>query len=167
MPGKELDEAVELAGSDSVQAGTKLLSAIDREIGNLRRQVKKMTNRQSAREGHTRENIEKLIRESAGWGYQAGTLGAPPIVPDVEWNDDGTWRITTEAPKNSREVTPSVEDYEDRKSRQIRQLEEEIKKVERERRGKFGIVGLGDEKWLRDLKDKLSRIDPGNIWASR
>lgn len=94
-----------------------------------------------------------------------GRAGAPRAVPDVEWNDDGTWRILTEIPRRRSE--PLLSD--DAVARQVKALEGEIKQLERNKHnpaGRLGMTAFGDREWLRELKRKLARIDPTNPWST-
>lgn len=50
------------------------------------------------RDLETRDSIESVIRKSEAWGYAIGRVNAPQAIPDIEWDDDGTCRITIEIP---------------------------------------------------------------------
>ena len=130
----------------------------------------RLRDRRATRHEATRENIESVIQTSAEWGYQMGRSGATWAVPDIEWNDDGSWRITTAVP-HRRPPSHPVADVP-RRRLQIEQLEEEIKTLERKRHRDQALgTPLGgmfntDDGWLRSLKKKLADLDPGNVWAS-
>jgi hypothetical protein len=119
------------------------------------------------RSQQSRDSIESIIRKSAAWGYDMGIAGAPGAEPEIEWNPDGSWRITTEVPpgRRSGEVLRAAQ-LQASRARHIRELEDEIKKIERERSSPLGMGGgmeLG--LWLSTLKSKLNTIDPGSPWT--
>ncbi|MBO0609866.1 hypothetical protein [Myceligenerans salitolerans] len=128
------------------------------------RRVHAADHRTSKQRSDTREGIEDVIRKSAAWGYDMGRAGARRAVPDVEWNEDGTWRIVTEVPRHRSQ--PQVSG--DALTRQVRAWEDEIKELEREKYNPLvvsGVTHLGNQKWLSELKRKLARVDPTNPWV--
>lgn len=146
-------------GEAMAQATKQLMGAASR-----------LKDRRASRHEATRENIESVIQTSAEWGYEMGRAGATRAVPDIEWNDDGSWRITTAVPPR-RPPSHPVSDVA-RRRLQIEQLEEEIKALERKRHrdqvlgNPLGGMFNTDDGWLRSLKKKLAELDPGNVWAS-
>jgi hypothetical protein len=133
--------------------------------------ARSVRNQAMHRQEETRERIEAVIRTSAAWGYEMGRAGAPEAVPDIAWNKDGTWRITTEVPKATaapkRAPAPRIEYYDD--MREVRELVKEIKEIERKRHGGPGALGgllaFQDDGWLKELKRRLAMVDPRNPWA--
>lgn len=146
----------------------------DRVLQRLRRmiQIQKASRKRDARErqANTRDSIETVIRNSAAWGYKMGRAGAPEAVPDIEWDDEGNWRITTTVPTGDV-ASRSLKEYRDAarhdSERHIRSLEDEIKQIERQQaQSPMGHVArLMDDPWLKSLKARLRRIDPDNPWA--
>lgn len=184
-----LEELIKLAEAFGVPKAV-VDRALARSPGDLaaqRESVRKILRNEADRSRHlryqaeqrpreTRESIEAVIRKSASWGYDMGKAGAPKAVPDVEWNADGTWQITTEVPA----VNPAARQPEPPRSidtrqiratdrhRQIKAFEDEIKDLERKRHSPFGGSGLSafvNDNWLEELKSRLRSIDPTNPWA--
>lgn len=119
------------------------------------------------RSQQSRDSIESIIRKSAAWGYGMGVAGAPAAEPDIEWNADGSWRITTEVPSGrGLSGTLRATQRQASRARHIRELEDEIKKVEREKLSPM-VMGGGMELglWLATLKSRLNTMDPGNPWT--
>jgi hypothetical protein len=123
--------------------------------------------RQASRSQQSRESIESVVRKSASWGYEMGKAGAPEAVPDIEWGDDGGWRITTEVPLPRRTPSRPSHDSGAERVRQIRTLENEIKELEKKKYSLSASVTsqLVDAPWLSELKRRLQRLDPGNPWG--
>lgn len=96
-------------------------------ISMLRRRIYELNRQHSQRQDELRTSLESVIRKSSSWGYEMGVAGAPKVVPDIEWNDDGSWRITTEIPRVHRAKTAL--EHEKRSTRQIVALENEIKEL--------------------------------------
>lgn len=128
----------------------------------------------ATRREQTRESIETVIRNSAAWGYKMGRAGAPQAVPDIEWDNDGNWHITTTVPEGSSQPTAqslmSATDKQRRvleEARLVKELEDEIKHIERHAaQSPFPSAGvLSNDKWLAKLKQRLRRVDPSNPWA--
>lgn len=120
------------------------------------------------RSQESRDSIERIIRKSATWGFDMGVAGAPSAEPEVEWNSDGSWRIATEVPPSTKsEAVAKAVQMSASQTRSIKELEDEIKKLERERLSPFGsgISRMNSEPWLRELKSRLSLVDPGNPWS--
>ncbi|MEE9964065.1 MAG: hypothetical protein K4304_03105 [Propionicimonas sp.] len=112
-----------------------------------------------------RRSIETIIQKSASWGYDMGNSGAARVVPEVQWDEDGSWRITTEVPQrnpDTRTLGPMSATY----SRQVKDLEDEIKRLERERHSLAGMINPASTNGLlAALKTRLRRLDPANIWG--
>lgn len=116
------------------------------------------------RDVEARDSIESVIRKSAAWGYAMGRANAPQAVPDVEWADDGTWRITTEIPSEEPYLRGNAK--ESAHLRHVRELEDLIKNLDRKRYSSMSIAGsVQDFGWIAELKRRLARLDPGNPWA--
>jgi hypothetical protein len=163
-----LDKVLQEAGKEPEAARQRLITVLV-ERANLARQSAAQVTRPSKTE--TRESIEAVIRESAAWGYDMGRAGAGKTVPDVEWNPDGTWRITTEVPQRrvATVSSPAKSRGSDKSpdSRAVRELEDEIKKLERLNHSPLHGLGsqIGDAGWLHELKRRLRAVDPANPWA--
>ena len=159
-----LDQYQDRAETEPVQAWESLTKHVLAEAERTR----SLRNQAVHRQKETRESIEAVIRKSAAWGYDMGSAGAPEAVPDIEWNTDGTWRITTEVPeRRPKERTITNVDPGSNRLRQITALEKEIKDLERKQHSPFGagLASFVDQGWLRELKNRLSKIDPGNPWT--
>lgn len=121
----------------------------------------------------SRSSLESVIQKSAAWGYEMGKAGAPEAIPDIEWNPDGSWSITTEIPQGSvkrRDQDRRVRLGTSGKSehRAIAALEKEIKDLEKAKHSPVAAARLGvltNSGWLTELKARLRSVDPGNPWA--
>lgn len=161
-----MDQLVAQEGFDPDRVLERLQRSIRIQRASRRRDAR-------ARQADTRDSIETVIRNSAAWGYKMGRAGAPEAVPDIAWDDDGNWRITTTVPTSDLS-SRSLKEYRDRDAatqdsqRQIRSLEDEIKQIERQQaRSAMGNVArMMDDPWLASLKARLRRIDPNNPWAA-
>jgi hypothetical protein len=115
------------------------------------------------RDLETRDSIESVIRKSAAWGYEVGSAGASFAAPDVEWEPDGSWRITTEVPAR---IEPRKSTAQRNRLRQIKDLEDEIKDLERQRYSSASLSrSVQDLGWIMEMKRRLADLDPGNPWA--
>lgn len=145
------------AEEDPDSAAKRLTMLVRRRLHELDRRNRMYRDQARA----SRASVESVIQKSAEWGYDMGRAGAPRAVPDIEWNPDGTWKITTEVPprRPSRDSTS--------RTKQILSLQDEIKKLDRRQHVGPGISLLSpsEEEWLRELKRKLAVADPGNPWA--
>lgn len=156
LPKELVDSLYEEARQNPDTARKRVLNSV---TSHFREQRNRAVHRQEG----ARDSIEAVIRKSAAWGYDMGRAGAPKAVPDIEWNDDGTWHITTEIPKGRRSTARSSEEA---RLRHIKDLEDEIKKQEQLAHSAVGLAMPGRQGWLRQLKDRLARIDPDNPWAT-
>lgn len=151
-----------LADPSRQHAALRTLQAHARKAGKAR-------TRQVSRTQQSRDSVESVIRKSAAWGYEMGKVGAPEAVPDIEWSDDGGWRITTEVPAPRRVPghTSQSHDHGADRERHIQSLEKEIKEIEKRTSSVFGsLATMGvSQTWLAELKRRLSSIDPDNPWA--
>lgn len=123
--------------------------------------------RQRQHEEQTRSSIESVIQKSASWGYDMGKAGAPPTTPDIEWDADGGWRITTDVPARKPDsgqarARSAVQAQAERdRLRHIDYLVAEIKSRESQ---PMYMLGRRDD-YLQELKRRLTVIDPGNPYA--
>lgn len=152
--GPKAAARVTLAMRDDPDAALKLIQA-------------GTTNSGVPRSQQSRDSIESIIRKSAAWGYDMGVAGAPGAEPEIEWNPDGSWRITTEVPPRSRSgAVVRAMQMNASHARHVKELEDEIKEAERKKLSPFSASArLDAEPWLRELKSRLVAIDPGNPWA--
>ncbi|WP_460839844.1 hypothetical protein [Nocardioides marmoraquaticus] len=123
------------------------------------------------RAASTRDSIESIVQKSAAWGYDVGASGSEPLVPDIQWNDDGSWHITTAVPKAVRSApSRSRSDQDDLRDlvnprRHVERLEREIIAMEKKATSPLGgltAASLSETRYLEELKSRLSTIDPGN-----
>ena len=135
--------------------------AAERLTAEIRGRLRQLSQRNEQVLDQARSSLESVIQKSAQWGYEMGRAGAPRAVPDIEWNADGTWKITTEVPAR-RQVKESST-----RARQIQSIVDEIKELDRRDNVAPGVSMLSERErtWLFELKRKLAMADPGNPWA--
>lgn len=167
IPVAFLLRLAQLMGASAEERGTikSLLESRPSDYGVLILMLERLARRARPSPLANRRSIEGIIQKSASWGYDMASSGAAKVVPDVEWGDDGSWKITTEVPpsgpkRNSFETLAAIH------RRQVKDLEDEIKKLERE---SHSLVGMRNPIEARELmavlKGRLRRLDPANIWG--
>lgn len=152
-------------------------SARDQGVGSETQGVE--PDRRVADEAARRKAIEKIIRDSAGWGWdmaQLGTFKSRP-APVIEWSDDGLplivygegQRRTGLASLVARDPVVDRTERVQRLEKAIRDLQEEI-----DRPAMSSIAALGSiygdpkepkRKQLQRFKDQLLKIDPNSPWV--
>lgn len=102
VPSAERTRLAELATRDPERGRQEAEATVRRMVLGFRGSRAQSPERDRER----RDNIEEIVRKSAEWGYDVAKAGAPKAVPDIEWSDDGGWRITTEVPKRKPSTEP-------------------------------------------------------------
>lgn len=128
------------------------------------------------REGARRLAMERVIRESAGWGYDMATLGFKSRpVPEIIWDDQGRPQILyargqTEEEEREQYLSPILRARP--VTEQVRRLEEEIRQLERQRDDPRRLATLDAPSYLtfdhqlRRLRTQLSILDPNSPYAT-
>lgn len=127
---------------------------------------------QTATEAARREAIEKIIRDSAGWGWDMagiGFKGRP--TPNIEWTSDGSPRILYGESATVGHHWPNVSGRN--QGEYARRLEQEIRTVEDEIQSPMRMTQFdrltGKDKMqalrLADLKARLREADPNSPYA--
>lgn len=111
-----------------------------------------------------KNSAEEIVRRSAEWGYDVAKAGGKRAVPDIEWQEEGGWRIVSEVPAG-RENDALDQSVESRRIRHITRLEQEIQNLEKERANAVGLTGPGNYMVLQKYKNTLQDMDPGNPFA--
>lgn len=126
------------------------------------------------RETVRRTAVERVIKESAGWGYDMAGIGFQSRpVPVIEWDDNGRPRILYASGEVAQQRASGITRLQKPVSAEdtIRRLEELIMKSERDQDNLFrkaaggGLNRVAEEKELERLKERLRRIDPANPFA--
>jgi hypothetical protein len=127
-------------------------------------------------EAYRRVAIEKIIRESAGWGWDMAQIGFKTRPnPIIKWHRDGTPHIIsgegiTDAPSKLL-VSPwrfhRAPDYD--RQEHARRLERMIQELTEEAENP-AAVQIGDSREvnarkIQALKTQLRQIDPNSAWA--
>lgn len=130
-----------------------------------------------------RAAIEKIIRDSAGWGWDMARLGQfkSKPVPVIEWGDDGQPRIVRGEGQRARPKARTIavppdsryDPYERarRLEREVKTLSEEVNRpllAMENNLASLAITGdprAGKRRTLAQLKEQLALLDPNSPWA--
>jgi hypothetical protein len=143
-----------------------------RDLGGL------SANQRRAKRVQEQQAIERIIKESAVWGYDMARLGKGRPVPAIEWTEDGRPIIkygqadvpvafTTNWDALMDEALPPKPLLHDDL---VKRLEAEIRALETKIDNRPYATGLalgpdGERERLRKLKSRLRQIDPNSALA--